>query len=107
MDKITNAGEERAPLAVRLFWMVLAPIEFVGTVLIGALLYLGGALYFAANVYLKTVSGLFERAVALAVHRFRIGPIFSSAEERDVAPTHSETSVLDPVGRGRFHSWLN
>jgi len=79
------------------------------TVLVGMFLYLGGALYFAASVYLKAVGDLFERAVALARHRFRVGPAFSGGyvKEMGAAPSLHEASSLGPVGRGRFHSWLN
>src|SRR6266850_1428140 len=91
--------------APRIPWMLCAPFEFAAIVLMGGLLYAGGALYFAACIWLKTVSGLFGRAVALAAHRFRVGP--GSREERNTPTPHlfAEESALGPVGRGRFHSW--
>jgi hypothetical protein len=63
--------------------MVFGLFEFVVTVLVGLLLYLGGALYFAACVYMAALSGLFERASALAVQRFRVGELLSSKNERN------------------------
>jgi hypothetical protein len=89
-------------MATRFLWMVFAPFEFVVTVLVGLLLYLGVALYFAACLFLKEWGGLFERAVVLAAHRFRVGP-----NERVGAPSLSKESARVPVGSGRLSSWLN
>jgi hypothetical protein len=91
--------------ATRFLWMILAPFEFIAMILIGVPLYLG----LAAVIFLSALRGLFERAVALAVHRFRTGPILSSANESTTAPPPplSEAPARGPVGRGRFYSWPN
>jgi hypothetical protein len=95
-------SEQNIGSATRLLWMVLAPIEFVATVLGGLLLYL----CLAFVIFLNASRGLFERAVTLAIYRFRVGPILSSANEGKTAPP-SEAPACGPVGRGRFHSSLN
>ena len=81
-------------LATRLPWMIFAPVEFAVTVLVGVFLYLGAALYFAAYTYVTALGGLFDRAVALARHRFRVGPIFSGGyvKEMSAAPPGSRKS---------------
>ncbi len=94
-------------MATRLLWMVVAPFEFAATVLVGVLLYFGGTLYFAACIYFRELSGLFERAAALAVQRFRVGRVFSSTNGKKTTPPVSEVLPRGPVGLGRFHSWLN
>ena len=105
MSERTSKGNSAT--ATRFLWMVFAPFEFMVTVLVGVLLYLGGALYFAACVFLKELGGLFERAVVLAAHRFRVGPILSATNEKRTAAPLSEAAARGPVGRGGFHSWLN
>jgi hypothetical protein len=101
-----RTSKGNAAMATRFLWRVFAPFEFVVTVLVGLLLYLGGALCFAACVFLKEWGGLFERAVVLAAHRFR-GPILNSANERVGAPSLPTKSARVPVGSGRLSSWLN
>lgn len=91
--------------ATRLLWMVFAPFEFVVTIAVAVLLYLGVAIL----LYLGALWSSLKRAVTLAVHRFRVGPILSSADESTTAtmPPLFEAPTRGPAGRGRFHSSLN
>jgi len=89
--------------SVRLFLMVLAPIEFIVTILGGALLYL----FEAAFLYLGALCALFRRAAALLVLRFTRGRVFTSVSGATPALPLSESSPGVAVGQGRASSWLN
>jgi hypothetical protein len=90
-------------MATRLLWMVFAPFEFLLMIIGGAFLYL----IWAALIYLDALRGLFERAIALAVLRFRAGRISSLTNGRNTTSPLPEASAHGPVERGSFHSWLN
>jgi len=100
-------AERAVELAERIGWGFFAPLEFCVTVLIGMLLYLGGALYFAAAIYLKALCGLLRRARALAVQRFRAGRV--CADGKMAALSLSEIAAARRTGEQRRHaaSWLN
>ncbi len=83
--------------------VVFAPFEFVVTILVGVFLYLACAVF----IYLNALRGLFERAVTLIVLRFRVGRVFSSADEKREAPPLSEIAAHRADGEERFRSWLN
>jgi hypothetical protein len=103
-----RAREKGIKLSARLPWMVFAPFEFIVTVLMGVLLYLVGALYFAACVFLAALSGLFKRACALAVQRFRTGRVFARKNGAMGAPLLSEiVARRAESGQRRPTSWLN
>lgn len=87
----------------RLAWMIFAPFEFIVTLLGGVLLFL----FLAAFLYLKALRGLFERAVILIVHRFRVGRFSSSLDEKRAVPPVSETLARSPERRAGSCSWLN
>jgi hypothetical protein len=97
----TEKGDSR--IATRLVWMVFAPCEFAVTILIGVFLFLAWAVF----IYLHALHGLFDRAVAVAVRRFRVGPISNSGNESKAAPPLSEALARDSAGQVRFPSWLN
>jgi hypothetical protein len=94
--------EREVGLAERLLWMVFAPFEFIVMILGGVLLFL----FWAVLLYLKALRGLFDRAVTLIVHRFRVGRISSSLDEKRAVPPVSETLARGPQLRARA-SWLN
>jgi hypothetical protein len=98
-----DASEAGLRASVRLFLMVLAPIEFVVTILGGALLYL----FKAAFLYLGALCALFRRAAALLVLRFTKGRVFTSVGRATSALPLSESSPGVAVGQGRASSWLN
>jgi hypothetical protein len=90
-------------MLARCAWMVFAPFEFIVTVLVGAILYLG----WAAFIYLKALRDLFGRAVALIMLRFRVGGVFGRAGEKSSEPPISGGFARDLGERGRLDSWLN
>jgi len=100
---------ERCGMGERIVWRFFAPFEFAVTVIVGVLLYVGGALYFAAYIYLTAVSGLFKRASALVVQRFRVGRVFDSGKSG--APSSLSEIVAarraEQGHAGRSGSWLN
>ncbi len=103
-----RASKENIATATRLFWVVFALVEFTVTVLVGALLYLGGALWFAATVYVLALREMVKRASALAMHRFRAGSVFASANGEKTTPAFSEIAARHAqAGRHRPRSWLN
>jgi hypothetical protein len=53
------------------------------------------------------LSGLFERASALALQRCRVGRVFSSKGEKKTAPMLSEIAARRAGGQGHIRSWLN
>ena len=81
--------------------MFFASFELAATILIVAPLYLCGALYFAACIFLGQLRGLFERAIAIWC--VRVAPTSQSVNANETSPT----ATCGPVGRGRFESWLN
>ncbi len=103
-----RASKGNSAIATHLFWTAFAAFEFVVTVFLGMLLYLGGALYFAARVYVLALGGLVKRASALAVHRFRDGRVFASASGGKTTPAFSEIAARHvQAGQRRSRSWLN
>jgi len=103
-----RASKENTATAMRLFWVVFALVEFTVTVLVGALLYLGGALWFAARVYVLALGELIKRASALAMHRFRAGSVFASANREKTSPAFSEIAArYAQAGQHRSRSRLN
>lgn len=90
----------------RVSWTFLACFEFAATILIGVLLYLCGAIYCAARVFLNESRGLFVRGGHL--WRIRVGLASPSVKAEQPSPTPpTEPATCGPVGRGRFESWLN
>jgi len=101
MKRDARDAESRA--SVRLFVIVLAPVEFIFTILGGALLYL----FVAAFLYLGALCALFRRAAALLMLRFTKGGVFTSVSGATPALPLSESSPGVAVGQGRASSWLN
>lgn len=98
-----DAREAESRASVRLFLMVLAPAEFVVTILGGALLYL----FQAGFVYLGALCGMCMRAFALLVWRFRVGPVSSPVNGGKISP-FSEVAAGIPEERvaGRWAEYL-
>jgi hypothetical protein len=99
--------KEDSTLATRIPWMIFAPFEFAVTVLVGIVLYVAGALYFAACVFLAALRGLFNRASVLFVQRFRKGRIFSSGGKTGALSLSEIVARRAGDARTRSHSWLN
>jgi hypothetical protein len=70
-------SEQNTSRVTRFLWMVFSPFEFIVTILMAALLYLGVAVF----LYLDALCGALKRAAVLLVWRFRVGPIVNSASE--------------------------
>lgn len=85
--------------------MIFGLCEFTVTILVAVLLYAA----MAVLLYLDALLGSLKRAAALLVWRFRVGAIVNSASESAPATGAplSEAPTRGPVGRGRFHFWLN
>jgi hypothetical protein len=100
---------ERCGAVERLLWRIFAPFEFAVTVGVGVVLYLFGALYFAACIFETAVGGLFKRASALFVQRFRTGRVFASANGKMEAPPSLSEIVARQGGpaQRRSTSWVN
>jgi hypothetical protein len=93
-------------------WKFFASFEFAATVVVGALLYLAGAVFFAARVYLTALAGLFGRAVIL--WRVRGQPdwkekLAAATPNAKLGPGQSlsEAPPCGAVGRGRSSSRVN
>ncbi len=105
MSERTCEGE--TGIAARIPWMIFAPFEFAVTIIVGVLLYLFVASYFAACLFVTATSDLFDRACALIVLRFRVGRVVTSTNGRKEAPPLSEIAAHRADGEERFRSWLN
>jgi hypothetical protein len=90
--------------SVRFVLMVLAPVEFIVTVLVGVLLLL----LEAARIYFNALRSMFGRAFVLLAWRFRVGPISSSVDVGKTSSPFSEVSSRrEPARRRQVGSWLN
>ena len=63
----------RAGSSTRYLWLTIASLEFAATMLVGALLWLFVALYWAACLYAKAVGSALQRATALWELRVKYG----------------------------------
>jgi hypothetical protein len=99
-------------------WALFASVEFGVTILIAAVLYLGGTLYFAARMYVTALDGSLKRVIILWHARVDLAKqkwgksnskvsVCENAANLKKHGSPDVGSACGPVGRGRFDAWLN